>query len=64
MKKILGVIIFSLFLYGCPSTEVLNTTGVWQYPWPQGLNKNQFIEKYFAGKSLDSVEGVYIGSNK
>ena len=63
MKKILGVIIFSLFLYGCPSTEVLNTTGVWQYPWPQGLNKNQFIEKYFAGKSLDSVEGVYIGSN-
>ena len=42
MKKILGVIFFSLFLYGCPSTEGLNTTGVWKYPWPQGLTKNQF----------------------
>ena len=62
MKKILGVIIFSLFLYGCPSTEGLNTTGVWKYPWPQGLTKNQFIEKYFDKKELSEIEGVYMES--
>ena len=63
MKKLLGILFISLFLYGCPPTGGLQSTGAWKYPWPQGLKKNQFIEKYFENKDLSEIEGIYMGSN-
>jgi S1-C subfamily serine protease len=62
MRRLFSIIIFSLFLSSCetidPTIELSN-----KYPWPIGLNKNEFVEKFFKGKNLDEVEGVYAGSN-
>lgn len=62
MKKIFSLIIFCLFLTSCETTNPTVNIGS-KYPWPQGLNKNQFIEKFFKGKTLDDVEGIYAGSS-
>ena len=59
MKKLLGIIILGLFLAGCETTGTGESPSGWKYPWPQGLNKNEFIDTFFKGKSLTNVEGIY-----
>ena len=62
MKKLLGILILAFFLTSCETTDpTVNLSP--KYPWPEGLNKNQFIEKFFKGKNLSRIEGVYAGSN-
>jgi len=63
MRKFLGAIFLFIICAGCETTDPTVNTGTPKYPWPQGLNKNQFIEKYFANEDLDLVEGIYAGSN-
>ena len=64
MKKLLLAIILSITLTSCYTTgTTTSSTSSWKYPWPPGLNKSAFIEKYFAGRDLDRIEGVYVGSN-
>jgi S1-C subfamily serine protease len=59
MKKAIGIIILGLFLAGCETTGTGESPSGWKYPWPQGLNKNEFIDTFFKGKSLTNVEGIY-----
>ena len=63
IKNVFLSLIFIVTLSGCYTTGTNSPSSSWNYPWPQNMDKNQFISKYFAGKTLDPVEGVYIGSN-
>jgi len=52
MKKLLGIVVLSLLLSGCyTTTPVINTS--------QTLDKNYFKTKYFDGKKLSNVEGIW-----
>jgi len=61
MKKLLGILVLGLLLASCETTGT-GPSG-WKYPWPQGLNKNEFVDTFFKGKSLINVEGVYSTNN-
>ena len=64
MKKFLILIFLSLFLNSCETYDptVSSSTGT-PNPYSIGLDKNQFIEKFFKDKDLDKIEGIYTGSN-
>ena len=60
MKRFVKFLFLGLFLVSCETYGTSSiSTSEWKFPWPQGLNKNQFIESYFKNKSLEKVEGVY-----
>ena len=56
MKKLLGILVLGLILYGCETTYVEQT---WPFPWPQGLNKHSFTDRYLKNKSLAKIEGIW-----
>ena len=52
MKKLLGIVVLGLLLSGCYTTApVINTS--------QTPDRNYFKTKYFDGKNLSSVEGIW-----
>ncbi len=51
MKKILSVLFLSILLFGCATTPVIDPN--------KSVDRNYFIEKYFKGKELSNVEGVW-----
>ena len=64
MKKIFAIIVLSISLSGCYTTgTTTSNSSIWKHPWPSGLNKAAFIEKYFADRKLDLIEGIYVGTN-
>jgi S1-C subfamily serine protease len=64
MKNFFIIIFLTFTLTGCYTTGTsTSSNSSWKYPWPKGLNKTAFIEKYFTGRELDKIEGVYVGSN-
>ena len=57
MKKFLAILVLGLLFYGCETTY---TEQSWPFPWPQGLNKHSFTDRYLKNKSLAEIEGIWI----
>jgi len=51
MKKLLGILVLGLFLTGCQTTPVIDPIS--------SVDKNYFINKYFKGKKLSNIEGIW-----
>lgn len=62
MKKFFILILFGLFLVSCETYDPTVSTGT-PNPYSSGLDKDQFIGKFFKDKDLDEIEGVYTSSD-
>ena len=56
MKKILSALFLSLFLFGCASAPVVIDS-------INSIDPNYYKKKYFDGKKLSNIEGIWKWSN-
>lgn len=68
MRKIFVLFVFCIVFTSCETRDYGNPLEVGKidkseiYPW-NGLNKSEIKAKYFKNKTLDAVEGIYLGTD-